>query len=97
MKAIIAVNARSGGLMSARGVLKLVASLALATAAVSPALAGSVSKTAKHKTMSSYAQSVPTHVGQSPHAVYWGNQYVGADPDPNIRAALLRQGPSGTY
>jgi len=91
MKTVIAVHALADTLMSARGALKLVAPVALAAAITSPAFAQSVSTPRTHKAMSAYARSVPAHVGRSPYAVYQGGVYVGTDPDPNVRAALLRQ------
>lgn len=73
----------------------LISVVALTIVIAPPAFAGSTLKHTKHETMSSYARSVSALVRQSPNDVYWGEQYVGTDPDPNIRFALLRQGPGG--
>ncbi len=88
MKNVIAVVA--GNPMGAGGALKLVATVALATVVASPAFAKSVHHHSHGGVVSAYAKSAPAGVGRSSVAVYWSGRYVGADPDPNVRANLLR-------
>jgi hypothetical protein len=68
-----------------------VLALAMAAAIASPAFAQSVSTPRTHQAMSAHARSIPAHVGRSPYAVYRGGALAGTDPDPNIRASLLRE------
>lgn len=76
----------------------LVTSVALAALIASPAFA----KSATHRAAESYAAapeySEPSSVSQQPSAVllhtpndvYVGGQYLGADPDPQVRQSLIR-------
>ncbi len=90
MKGVIAVDAIAGNPMGAGGALKLVATVALATVIASPAFAKSVRHHSHGTAVSAYAKSAAAGVGRSSNAVYWQGHYVGADPDPNVRANLLR-------
>jgi hypothetical protein len=57
------------------------AATVIATAIASPAL----------------AQRAPRRPQRSSNDVYVGGQYVGSDPDPNIRAQLQRRQPGGQW
>ena len=72
----------------------LVATVALAAVIASPALA----QTARRAPIQQYPAQLDQSYGRaeaqprsaiSPYAVYNGNQYLGADPDPNVRLQLL--------
>ncbi len=69
----------------------LAAALALTTLAVSPALAAS--RHVDHRaaaTMSSAGETYVSYQYGEPAAVFSDGQYLGRDPDPNVRAELLR-------
>ena len=72
--------------MKRRDFIRLLSGAAavMATATASPALA-------------QRAPRPPQRSSNSAHDVYVGGQYVGSDPDPNIRAQLQRRQPSGSW
>jgi hypothetical protein len=83
--------------------IKLISALGLATLMLSPAMAATSGKS--HHARAGYAQTVPTYAengmasssADSPVVVVSG-QYVGQDPDANIRLDLRREaGSEGEY
>lgn len=67
---------------------KLIIALAAAATLASPALAHSRHmKRAGHELRGIQAQAVPANDG---NAVYANGQYLGSDPDPQVRLQLLR-------
>jgi len=70
----------------------LVAAAVVATAIASPALAQTT------KSPSDFVQSRQQHSANPSYDVYVNGEYVGSDPDPNIRAQLRRgHGPEGEW
>ena len=70
--------------------------LATATAIASPALAQRASHPSELG--QSYGQPRQQHSSNPSYDVYVDGQYVGSDPDPNIRAQLRRgHGPEGEW
>jgi hypothetical protein len=63
---------------------RLVAVAVIATVIASPALA-------------QRAPQHPEHSSNPAYDVYVGGQYVGSDPDPNIRAQLRRRQPGDSW
>ena len=71
----------------------LIATLALAAVIASPALAQTARRAPVQQYPSQFDQSYGRAEGQTqrsinPNSVYEGNQYLGADPDPNVRLQL---------
>jgi hypothetical protein len=70
----------------------LIATAALAAVIASPALAQTVERRPVGQPMYSqidqYGRSEAQRRAANPTAVYEGNQYLGADPDPNVRLNL---------
>jgi hypothetical protein len=62
----------------------LVAAAVIATVLASPALAQRAQQQRQHSPTPAYD-------------VYVGGQYVGSDPDPNIRAQMQRRQPGGSW
>ena len=63
----------------------------------SPALAQTYPQTYHRQNLDARAYRAPAGVVQfAPAAVYEGGQYVGADPDPQVRLDLMRQGANYT-
>jgi len=63
---------------------RLVAAAVIATVIASPALAQGAPQHRQHSSNPAYD-------------VYVGGQYVGSDPDPNVRAQLQRRYPGGSW
>ena len=63
---------------------RLVAAAVIATVITSPALA-------------QRSPQQPQHSSNPAYDVYVNGQYVGSDPDPNIRAQLQRRYPGGQW
>jgi hypothetical protein len=70
----------------------LIATLALATLAASPAFAASSTHRLRHAAtaLDNIYASEPGYVSQNPNTVVFGNTVVGQDPDPNIRLQMIR-------
>ncbi|MDB5602099.1 MAG: hypothetical protein JWN71_4143 [Xanthobacteraceae bacterium] len=75
--------------------IKLVSALGLAALMLSPAMAATSGKS--HRAVESYAQTAPGYAANgasssadSP-AVIVGGQYIGQDPDANVRLDLRRE------
>ena len=64
--------------------------LTLFSAAVGLALLLAPPAAAKARKPHLVARADVVRVVQNPNAVYYGNEYLGADPDPRIRHELLR-------
>ena len=64
----------------------LIACVALAQ----PAEAAKKHKKAVHRTAAAHSRVTPAAIGGDPYTVRVGGEYIGRDPDPNIRARMLR-------
>jgi hypothetical protein len=70
----------------------LVAAAVVAIVIASPALGQRASQQPQH-----YVTQQRQHSPNPAYDVYVGGQYVGSDPDPNIRAQLQRRQPGGQW
>ena len=72
----------------------LIATIALATAVATPALAQTAGRRIPQQNLQGdqfYGRSVERpHSANPAYDVYEGGQYVGSDPDPNVRLQLRR-------
>jgi len=64
----------------------LLSAIALAVLVAAPAEAAKTRK--RHPHVAEYVP--PSGYPRGPNSVWFGNDYLGADPDPRIRAELLR-------
>ncbi len=75
---------------------KLATALALATLIASPALA-KTHRQLQNEAAQSYAAAPAAYVTPRTGAIVDHGQYVGRDPDPSIRAQLLREHDSNQW
>ncbi|HEX3859030.1 MAG TPA: hypothetical protein VHV58_05465 [Pseudolabrys sp.] len=71
----------------------LVSSLALALMAVSPAMAATTHHVNRHAAFESNDATLAYAAQRDPDVVVVNGQYMGRDPDPNVRLQLMQDAP----
>ena len=75
----------------------LIATIALAAVAASPAFAASKSSRARYMSDEARAQASYGYLQNDPGLVIANNKIIGRDPDINIRAGMLRDPAQNEY
>jgi hypothetical protein len=75
----------------------LIATIALAAIAASPAFAASKSSRAKYLSEDARAQASSNYYQNDPSVVIANNKVIGRDPDINIRSEMLRDSVPNEY